>query len=46
MPYLEGASHHAIMGDPDFKQEVVKFLGLRVKPTAFDDEDEEDHWKR
>ncbi|MCK9993721.1 MAG: hypothetical protein Dbin4_02241 [Alphaproteobacteria bacterium] len=43
---VEGASHHTIMGDPDFKQEVVKFLGLRVKPTAFLDDDEEDRWKR
>ena len=43
---VEGASHHTIMGDPDFKMEVVRFLGLRVKPSAFEDGDEEDRWKR
>jgi len=42
---IEGASHHTIMGDPDFKREVVQFLDLRVKPTVFDDDDE-DRWKR
>lgn len=43
---IDGASHHTIMGDPDFKQEVVRFLGLKVKPSAFEDDDMEDRWKR
>jgi len=43
---VEGASHHTIMGDPDFKMEVVRFLGLRVRPSALQDEDEETRWKR
>lgn len=42
---VEGASHHTIMGDPDFKQEVLRFLNIRTRPAMLDDDDE-DRWKR
>lgn len=40
---IEGATHHTIMGDPDFKQEIFDFLRLRVPTEA---PEEEDRWKR
>jgi len=40
---VDGASHHNIMDDPDYKIAVFRFLNLRA--PALDDDDE-DRWKR
>lgn len=40
---IKGASHHTIMGDADFKSEVMRFLGVRVQVI---DDEPEDRWKR
>lgn len=41
---VAGASHHNIMGDADFKTEVLRFLNLRAPVITQDDD--EDRWKR
>ncbi len=40
---IPGATHHTIMADPDFKEAVFRFLGLRVQAL---EEDDEERWKR